>query len=50
MPSKSLKQHKAMCVAAHVKGSKKGGISKKVAKEFCDKDKKSGKFKKGKRE
>lgn len=47
MPSKSKKQHNAMCAAAHSK--KKGKINKKVAKEFCEADKRSGKFTKKKK-
>lgn len=47
MPSKSKKQHKTMCAAAHDKDfAKKVKIPQKVAKEYCNADKKSGKFKK----
>lgn len=47
MPSKSKSQHKTMCAAAHNKAfAKKAGIPQKVAKEFCDADKKR---KRGKR-
>ena len=42
MPSKTLKQHKAMCAACHGTGRSK--INKDVACEFCKADK--GKFKK----
>jgi hypothetical protein len=44
MPSKTRKQHNAMCAAAHSK--KRGKIPKRVAKKFCKADKKSGKFRK----
>jgi hypothetical protein len=46
MPSKTLKQHKAMCVAAH--GKSTSGIPKSVGAEFCHADK-GRKFKKGKK-
>ncbi len=43
MPSKTLKQHKAMCAASKGKGT--SGIPKKVGREFCHSDK-GKKFKK----
>lgn len=43
-PSKSSKQHKAMCAAAY--GKSTIGIPKKIGKEFCKAD--NGKFKKKK--
>ncbi len=46
MPSKSQKQHNAMCAAAHSKS--KGGIPKSVAKEYCKADK-GGKWDRGKK-
>ena len=51
MPTKTRKQHNLMCAAAHNKGmAKKHGMSQSIAKEFCDADKKAGKFKgKGKK-
>ena len=40
MPTKSAKQHKLMCAAAHNKDiADSRGITQKVAKEFCDADK-----------
>lgn len=45
MPSKSLKQHKAMCAAA--KGKSSSGIPKGIGAEFCHADK--GKKFKGKK-
>lgn len=37
MPSKTPKQHRAMCAAAH--GKSTIGIPKKVGAEFCSADK-----------
>lgn len=50
MPSKTARQHRYMEMLAHNPGSakKKGGPSRKVAKEFVEADKKSGKFRKKK--
>ena len=45
MPSKTEDQHKAMCAASH-SPQRKGGIPKKVAKEYCNTDR-GGKFDKG---
>jgi hypothetical protein len=43
MPSKSEKQHRFMQAAAHnPQFAKKAGISPKLAKEFIEADKKSG--------
>ena len=44
MPSKTAKQHRAMCAAAH--GKSTIGIPKSVGKEFCDADAKKKKKKK----
>ena len=46
MPSKSKKQHDMMEGASHDKKyAKEMGVPQKVAKEYTDADKKSGKYK-----
>ena len=39
MPSKSAKQHRTMCAIAHGAKLDKVDVPMKVAKEFCDADK-----------
>lgn len=49
MPSKSAKQHRLMCAAAHNKAfAKKVGIPQSVAREFVEADKRTGRFSKKK--
>lgn len=45
MPSKSAKQHRLMLAAAHdAEFARKVGVPQKVAKEFVEADKKTGKY------
>lgn len=45
MPSKTLRQHIAMAIAAHRPGASKDKIPQAVAEEYIEADKKAGKFK-----